>query len=163
MAVLEGAALFLFSLSPVLSFAACLRGNDAEPFPSPACGLEHAQPAEPEALRHPWRAVWTQDWTDKYSRDTRENFESRCWPVAALLPLPHCVLLAAQVSSADSYMLGWYFTVRFPWQQKCTNSVPWMERWVSLQFCCHIPHHLLWQYQEQARHGTEFVSCMAPW
>lgn len=128
--------------------------------PQPVEG-EHAQPAEPIALRHPWGPVWTRDWTDKYSRDTRRTLSLAAGP---WLPCsPSLTVLCLQLSSADSHMLGWHFTLRFPQQQSCTSSVPWMESWVSLQFCYPIPHHFLWQDQEQARHGTEFVSCTAPW
>lgn len=156
LAVLEAAT--LFSLSPILPFAASLRGNDAEPFPSPACGLEHAQPAEPEALRHPWGAVWTQDWTDKYSRDPRENFESRCWPVTALLPLPHCVWLAAQVSPS-----GWAGISHS--DSLSSRNTPaacpgWRDGRLSSSAA---PSHSIYCGSVTSRPGTEFVSCMAPW
>lgn len=136
----EAATLFVFSLSPVLSFAACLRENDAEAFPSPGCGLEHTQPAEPIAPGLDWQV----------QRGHRENFESCCLPMAACSP--SLTVLCLQLRS-DLQVPICRAGISHPDSLSSRGAPAVCPGWRA-GFCYPTPHHLLWQYQQQARHGT---------
>ena len=139
LSLLGAETLFVFSLLLVISFAASVRGNDAETLTSSARGLVHAWSvlAESVVLTHPSSSLGARV-------DLGVDTE-RCVNLATGSCLP-CFPFITPCGPAQlfkfprSHLLGWppplwHFTPRFAEQERCTSGVLWLENCMSLHFC----------------------------